>query len=153
MSLLKSVLPFLTNQAAWIISRGIGCSNFSGNFLVSFLLFYDFKILLKSRGGGTFMCLALSGNVRQMFFFFFIFLIWTEQFWIWFNRKLTKKQQKVKVFLILPSVWFLNFGWGLSIDSVVWLGSADTKICSQNAVIEELELTEKWKYPNFRSKV
>ena len=45
MSLLKSVLPF--NQAAWFISHGIGCSYFSRNFLVSFLLWYDFKILVK----------------------------------------------------------------------------------------------------------
>ena len=28
-------------------------------------LWYDFKILVKSRGGGTFLCLALSVNVRQ----------------------------------------------------------------------------------------
>ena len=33
--------------------------------LLSFLLWYDFKILVKSRGGGTFWCLALSGNVQQ----------------------------------------------------------------------------------------
>ena len=35
--LLKSVLPFLTNQAARFTSRGIGRSYFSGNFLLSFL--------------------------------------------------------------------------------------------------------------------
>ena len=58
--LLKSVLPFLTNQAARLTSRAIGRSYFSGNFLLSFLLWYDFKILVKSRGGGTFLSLAPS---------------------------------------------------------------------------------------------
>ena len=41
MSLLKSVLLFLTNQATQFISRGISCSYYSGNFLPSFLLWYD----------------------------------------------------------------------------------------------------------------
>ena len=72
---------------------------FSGNFLLSFLLRYDFKILLKSRGGGTFLCLALTFGRSFFFFFFFnwklnipsfIFLICTEQCWIWFSQKLTK---------------------------------------------------------------
>ena len=54
MSLLKSVLPFLTNQAARFIPRAIGRSYFSGSFLLSFLLWYDFKILVKSRGGYNF---------------------------------------------------------------------------------------------------
>ena len=93
---------FLSNQAAQFISRGISHSYISGNFLLSFLLWYDFKILVKSRRGGIFLCLALSVNVRQEFFFFiwmlnilsFIFLIWTEQFWIWFSQKLTKKVKK-----------------------------------------------------------
>ena len=40
----------------------------------------------------------------------------------------------------------------LSIDNTVWLSSADIKIGSQDAVKKELELTEKWKYPNFRGK-
>ena len=52
------------------ISCGIGCSYFSQNLLLSFLLWYDFKIQIKSRGGGTFLCLALSVNVRQQSFFF-----------------------------------------------------------------------------------
>ena len=81
-----------------IISRGIGRSYFSGNFLLSFLLWYDFKILVKSRGGGTFLSLALSVNALRSNFLFnwklnmssFIFLIWTEEFWIWFRWKLTK---------------------------------------------------------------
>ena len=93
---------FLSNQAAQFISRGISHSYISGNFLLSFLLWYDFKILVKSRRGGIFLCLALSVNVRQEFFFFiwmlnilsFIFLIWTEQFWIWFSQKLTKNVKK-----------------------------------------------------------
>ena len=55
----------LTNQATWFISRGIGRSYFSENFLLSFLLCYDFKILVKSRAGGSFLCLGSSVNVWQ----------------------------------------------------------------------------------------
>ena len=40
----------------------------------------------------------------------------------------------------------------ISINNIVWLGSADTKIASQDAVMKVPELTEKWKYPNFRGK-
>ena len=66
----------------------------------SIIFLYHFKILVKSRGGGTFLSLASSVNVWQNFLFFswklnipsFIFLIWTEQFWIWFCQKLTKKR-------------------------------------------------------------
>ena len=65
-SLLKSILLFLTNQAALFISRDIGRSYFSGNFLLSFLLWYDFKILVKSRGGATFLSLALP--LKKFFF-------------------------------------------------------------------------------------
>ena len=98
MSLVKSVLPFLTNQAALFISRGISRSYFSGNFPLSYHSFngITFKILVKSRGGGTFLSLALSLNVWQKQFFSveswisFIFLIWSVQFWIWFWWKLTK---------------------------------------------------------------
>ena len=57
-----------------------------------------------------------------------------------------------KVFIILPPVWLSNLGSDLSIDNIVWLGLADTKSGSQNAVKKVLELTEKWKYPNFRGK-
>ena len=57
-----------------------------------------------------------------------------------------------KVFIILPPVWLLNLGSDLSIDNIVWLGLADTKSGSQNAVKKVLELTEKWKYLNFRVK-
>ena len=85
------------DQSSCTISHGIGCSYFSGNFLLSFLLWYDFKILVKSSGGGTFLSLAFV-NVWQKYFFSnwklnirsFIFLIWMEQFWIWFRWKLTK---------------------------------------------------------------
>ena len=64
-SLLKTVLPFLVNQAARFIAGGIDRSYFSRNLLLSFLLWYDFKIQVKSRGGGTLLCLASSVNVRQ----------------------------------------------------------------------------------------
>ena len=70
MSLLKTVLSFLTNQATQYRSCGIGRSYFSQNLLLSFLLWYDFKIQVKSRGGGTFLCLASSVNVRQKYRFF-----------------------------------------------------------------------------------
>ena len=46
----------------------------------------------------------------------------------------------------------LNLGPDLSIDNIVGLDSADTRITCQNAVKKVLELTEKWKYPNFRGK-
>ena len=36
MNLLKTVLPFLTNQVMWFISHGIGCFYFSQNLLHSF---------------------------------------------------------------------------------------------------------------------
>ena len=53
-SLLKTVLTFLTNPTVQLISRGIGRSYFSRN-LLSFRLWYDFKIQVKSRGRGTFL--------------------------------------------------------------------------------------------------
>ena len=53
------------HQAARFTSRGISRFYFSVNFLLSFLLWYDFKILVKSRGGGTFLSLASSVNVWQ----------------------------------------------------------------------------------------
>ena len=106
-SLFKSILPFLTNQAARFIWHGISQSYFSGNFLLSFLLRYDFKILVKSRAGCTFWCLASSVNIPQKCFFFkwklnispFIFLILTEQCWVWFSQKLTKKCRNFHCFL------------------------------------------------------
>ena len=33
----------------------------------------------------------------------------------------------------------------MPIDNIVWLGSTDTKIASQDAVKKVLELTKKWK--------
>ena len=49
-------------------------------------------------------------NVRQKYFFFiwklnipsFISLMWTEQFWIWFSRKLTKNGKIFIVFYSCP---------------------------------------------------
>ena len=67
-SLLKTVLAFLANQAAQFISCDIGRPYFSQNLLLSFLLWYDFKIPFKSRGGGTFLYLASSVNIRLIFF-------------------------------------------------------------------------------------
>ena len=107
-SVLKTVLPFLTNQAGWFISRGIGRSYVSRNLLLSFLLWYDFKIQVKSRGGDTFLCLAFFINVWKKHFFnwklnipSFIFLICPEQFWIWFSWKLLKERQTFCFFLKL----------------------------------------------------
>ena len=65
------VLQFLTNQAARFISHGMVRSYFSGNSLLSFLLWYDFKILVKSRGGGTFLCLASPVNIQHLSLIFF----------------------------------------------------------------------------------
>ena len=56
-----------------------------------------------------------------------------------------------KVLLILHPAWLSNLGSDLSIDNIARLGSADTKIGSKDAVIKVLELTEKWKYSNFRA--
>ena len=50
------------------------------------------------------------------------------------------------------TLWLLNLSSDLSIDNIVQLGLTDTKIGSQDAVTKVLELTEKWKYPNFRGK-
>ena len=85
----------------------------------------------------------------------FIFLIWLEQICTWFSQKLTKNVKILvvfKVILILPPVWLSNLGSDLSVDNIVWLDLADTKIANQDAVNKMLELTEKWKYPNFRVK-
>ena len=153
----------LSYQAARFISRGIGRSYFSRNFLLWFLTWYYFRILVKPRRGGTFLCLASSVNVLQKHFFFiwrlnippFIFLTCTKQFWIWFCRKLKKTSKfssLIKVFLILPPVWLSNLRSDLSVGNIVQLGLADTKIGSQDAVMKVLGLTEKWKYPNFRGK-
>ena len=60
----EKCLPFLTNQAARFISRGIGRSYFSENFL-SFLLRCDFKILVKSKGVGVFLGLTSSVTVWE----------------------------------------------------------------------------------------
>ena len=67
-SLLKSVWPVLTNQTKRFISHVIGCSNFSRNSLLLFPLWHCFKILVKSTGSGTFLCLASSVNFQQKWF-------------------------------------------------------------------------------------
>ena len=160
-NLLKYVLPFLTKQTAQFFSCGISRSYFSRSFLLSFLLWYDFKIQVKSRRGGTFLCLALSVNVRQKHFFklkakypSLIFLIWMEQCWIWFGQILTKKHRTfyrfLKFFKFYLCVWLSNLGSDLLIDNIVRVSSADTKMDSQYAAKKVLELTQKWKYPKFR---
>ena len=60
----------LTNQAARFISRGIGRSYLSRNFLLWFLTWYFFRILVKPRRGSTFLCLASSVKVLQKYFCF-----------------------------------------------------------------------------------
>ena len=153
MSLLKSVLSFLTNQVARFISHGIGRYYFSRNLLLSFHLWYDFQIIVKS-----------SVNVRRSIFFFnwklnissFIFLIWTAQFWIWLDQKSTKNVRIsiafTKVVIIWLAAWHSDLGLDLSIDNIIRLDSADTKTASQDAVKEVLELAGNWKYSNSRNK-
>ena len=114
------------------------------------------------KGRGYILCPAPCVKVWQKKFFFFnsklnilsfIFLIWTEQFWIWFSRKLTKNIKIPIIFASfpLPPVWLLNLGSDLSVDNIVQLGLAGTKIDSQDDV-KVLELTEKWKYQNLSGK-
>ena len=55
-----------------------------------------------------------------------------------------------KVILILPPLWLSNLGSDLSIDNVVRLDLAYTRIASQDVVNNVLELMEKLKYQNFR---
>ena len=40
----------------------------------------------------------------------------------------------------MTPVWLSNFAWDLSINNIVWLNLADTKISSQDAVKKVLEL-------------
>ena len=115
-SLLKSPLPFLTNKIVRFISCGISRFYFSGNFLLSFLLWYNFKILVKSRDGGIFSCLASSANVWQKFFFFqlkakypvFHFLDLNGAISNLIQPKINKKRRNfhrfLKFFFILPPV-------------------------------------------------
>ena len=137
MNLLKYVLPILTKQTTQFISCSISRSYFSRNFLLSSLLWHDFKIQVKSRRGGTFLCLPLSVNIRQKHFFklkakypSLILLIWMEQFWIWFGKILTKKHRNfyrfLKFFIFYLCVWLPNLGSDLLIDNIVRVSSADT---------------------------
>ena len=62
--------------------------------IIPFTVWLQDSSQIKRRG--TFLCLGSCVNVRQQYFFFnwklnitsFIFMIWTEQFWIWFSWKL-----------------------------------------------------------------
>ena len=127
---------------------------FFWEFFFYFFLWFDLKILVKSRGGDRFSYPESSVNFWQKWLFFnwnlnipsFTFLIWTKQCGIWFNQKLTKKWKFplfFKVFLILHPAWLLNLGSELSIHNIVRLGSVDRKVDNQVAVNKALELTEK----------
>ena len=79
--------------------------------------------------------------------------------WNNFKSDLAENLQKTlkfppffKVFFILPPVWLLNLGSDLSINNIVRLGLADTKIDTQDAVKKVLEPMEKWKYASLRGK-
>ena len=93
-------------------------------------------------GGGVFFWRGWYPNAHYVNIPPFIFLICTEQFWIWFSQKLTKT---VKISIVFK---FLLF-YLLHVFRIL----VDTKIGSQNAVKEVLEIREKWKYPNFFSKI
>ena len=102
----KCFTVFDQSQAAQFTSHGVSHFCFSGNFLLSFLLWYAFKILVKSRGGGTFLSLAPSVRDWQAYFFngklnvlAFIFLICLQQFWTWFSQKLAKTP-KIYIFFL-----------------------------------------------------
>ena len=62
---------FDQSRCAICISHDIACSYFLENLLVSFFLWYDFKVLVKLKGGGTFLCLAFLCllNIQQSWFF------------------------------------------------------------------------------------
>ena len=138
-SLLKSVLPFLINQVVQFISRVISHSYFSANFLPSFLLWYDFRILVKGRWYILKSSIACK-RLAEVFFFnwevnipSFFFVIWTQHFWIWFSRKLTKTVEISTVFLIFyyfPPAWLSSLVLDLSINNILRLGSDHTKIGS-----------------------
>ena len=152
MSLLKSALPFSTNQAARFISRGIGRSFFSGNFLLSFLLCYDYKILVKSRVGYIFKSSIVCKNLAGVIFLSLesrishLSFSWSgrnnSEFDVGENeQKPSKFPLLFKVFIILPPLWLSSLGSDVSINNIVRLGSADTKSERQN-VVKVLELTE-----------
>ena len=105
------------NQSNHMIYLTCYRSLFSRDFLLSFLLWYHFKILVKSRGGGTtFLCLASSVNIWLKYFFFqlkakypvfhFLDLDGTILNLIQpkINKKMSKSPSSFKVFLILASV-------------------------------------------------
>ena len=109
MSLLKCMLPFLTNQVAQFISCGdIGCFYFSGNrLLLPFLLpaWFQDSSQIKAREGCTFSCLSIVcllltfSRTRSIFLLnvqSFTFWIWSEEFWIWFVH-ISKFKGKTKI--------------------------------------------------------
>ena len=53
---------------------------------------------------------------------------------------------------MLPPARLPNLGSDISIHNIVGLDWTDTKIGGQNALKKVLELTKKWKNPNFRGK-
>ena len=87
----------LTNQAARFISRGIGRSYFSRNFLLWFLTWYFFRILVKPKRWGTFLCLTSSVNVQQKYFCFHLKAKYPAFHFLDLDeancRKLTKKRR------------------------------------------------------------
>ena len=77
-------------------------------------LVYDFTVPLTFSRNNFFFNWKL--NIPS-----FIFLIWTEQFWIWFSQKFTKSVEISIVFKSFPCfipVWFSYLGSDLSIANI-----------------------------------
>ena len=146
---------FDQSRCAICISHDIACSYFLENLLVSFFLWYDFKVLVELKGEGTFLpsiFMSVKHSAELIFLKWklnilsFIFLIWMEQFWIWFSWKLTN----FCCFLnfLLPPLWLSNLGSDLSISNITRPGLADTKVVSQNCCQEGARTHGKVKIPN-----
>ena len=60
--LLENVFPFLTNHTT-LLCHVVWFGSIFWEFTFILFLRHDFKILFKSRGGGTFSCLASSAEV------------------------------------------------------------------------------------------
>ena len=111
-SLLKSVLSWLLWKVIYLMWYLLLQFFLEFSSIIPFM-WYDFKILVKSKGRGTSLCLSSSVNWHKYFFFFhlkakypiFIFLVWMEQFWIWFSWKLTKNAE---IFIVLESSPYLT---------------------------------------------
>ena len=136
-------MPVLTNQAARLISCGILCSHFSGTLLLSFLLGYDFGILVKSRGG-------VHSNVTSVSIQFGFFK-WNAKCPVYHFLGLKRRilnliylniSRKGQVyiafvsFLFRPPARLWKYGLDLSVHDTVWLGSDNIKIatCCQEGV-------------------